>query len=242
LGITVEELDAAKETVRTTQLEEAVAQALADGLITEEQAEAILSGEESGRGMRGLGFNKQGDRGAGDELLAAELGITVEELEAAKETARDAAQAQAIEDGIITQEQVDLREAGQALREYIDQDAVLADLLGLSAEEFEAAKEEGSIRDLVEASGLSQEEIQTAMEEAHAAAVAQAVADGVITQEQADQLEEAPGRGGPCGGGHGGPRGGGQSNSEGGPRGGGSRGGNQNGNAPAAPDTSNTNA
>ena len=113
-----------------------------------------------------------------------------------------------------------MRAAGQALREYMEQDTVLADLLGISAEELAAAKDDGSVRDLIEASGLTQEEIQAAMQEAYEAAVAQAVADGVITQEQADQLQEMPGRGGhggpggQRGGGHGhdGSRGGGQGN------------------------------
>jgi hypothetical protein len=235
LGITEDELDAAKEAVRAAQLEEVVAQALADGLITEEQAEAILSGDGSGRSLRGLGLHKHGERGEGDELLAAELGISVDELEAAKETAREAALDQAIADGLITQEQADLMAAGQALRDYLDQDAVLAGLLGLSAEELEAAKEEGSIRDLVEASGLTQEEIMTAMQEARETAVAEAVADGVITQEQADQLEAMPGRGG-----FGGPRGGHGRGGFGGPCGGEIPNDAPGADAPAAPDTTNT--
>jgi len=235
LGISVDEFDAAKETVRAAQKEEAVAQALADGLITQEQADAILSGErpEGDINFRGI-FNK-GERGAVDDDLAAELGVSVDELEAAQEAAREAAIEQAIADGTITQEQVDLREAGQALREYTDHESVLADLLGISVEELEAAIENGSVRDLVESSGLTQEEIQSAMEEAHAAAVAEAVSDGVITQEQADQLEEAPGRGGKGGSRGGGQRGG---NGEGGPRGG----GNLNGNSSVAPNTNNTDA
>jgi hypothetical protein len=235
LDITEDKLDAAKEAVRTAQLEEAVAQALADGLLTQEQADAILSGDGFGRGMRGLGFDKWGERGQGDELLAAELGISVEELEAAKETAREAALAQAIADGLITQEQADLMGAGQALREYLDHDAVLADLLGLSTEELESAKEDGSIRDLVEASGLTQEEIMAAMQEAHETAVAQAVADGVITQEQADQLQAMPDHGS-----FGGPRGGHGHGRFGGPRGGGFPNSVPDTDAPAAPDTTNT--
>jgi len=237
LGITVDELDAAKETVRSAQKEEAVAQALADDLITQEQADAILAGErpEGDINFRGI-FNK-GERGSVDEDLAAELDISVDELEAAQEAAREAAIEQAIADGTITQEQVDLREAGQALREYTDHESVLADLLGIPVEELEAAKEDGSIRDLVEASGLTPEEIQVAMEEARAVAVAEAVADGVITQEQADQLEEAPGRGGKGGSRGGSPRGS-QGNGEGGPR----SGGNQNGNGSAVPNTNNTDA
>ena len=235
LGISVEELQSAKEAVRTAYMEEAVTQALADGLITEEQAEAILSGErpEGNIDFRGI-FNK-GDREEGEDALAAELGISVDELEAAKEAAHEAAIAQAITDGVITQEEADLWAAGQALREYMDHDAVLADILGLSVEELEAAKEDGSLRDLVEASGLTPEEMMTAMQAAHETAVSQAVADGVITQEQADQLQEAPGRDrfGGLRGGHG---------HEGfaGPRGGGSPRGNPNVNVPATPDTTNT--
>jgi hypothetical protein len=106
--------------------------------------------------------------------------------------------------------------ARQALRDYIDQDAILAGVLGISTEELAAAKEDGTVRDLIVNSGLSPEEMRTAVQEAHEAAVAQAVADGVITQEQADMLPDAPPRGhgrpgGPRGGGHapGGSRGGG---------------------------------
>ncbi len=203
LGISVEELQAATEAVRTAHMEEAVAQAVADGLLTEEQAAAILAGERPEGNVDFRGIFNRGDREESDAPLAAELGITVDELEAAQEAAREAAIAQAIADGTITQEDADLRAAAQALREYMDQDTVLADLLGISAEELAAAKEDGSVRDLIEASGLSQEDIQAAMQDAHEAAVAQAVADGVITQEQADQLQELPGLGGP-GGGHGG--------------------------------------
>jgi hypothetical protein len=237
LGISVEELQAAVEAVRTAHLEEAVTQALADGLITQEQADAILAGERPTGDVDFRGIFKHGDREENDASLAAELGITVEELEAAQAAAREAAIAQAIADGIITQEDADLRAAGQALREYMEQDTVLADLLGISAEELAAAKEDGSVRDLIEASGLTQEEIQAAMQEAYEAAVAQAVADGVITQEQADQLQEMPGRGG-----HGGHRGGGHGHDglrggQGGPRSGGQGNGSTSVPAPGATNT-----
>jgi hypothetical protein len=248
LGITVEELQAAQDAVRTAQMEDVVAQALADGLITQEQADAILAGEGFGRGMRGMRGLDFNNRDEHDALLAAELGISVETLEAAQVTAREAAQAQAIADGVITQEQADLMAAGQALRDYIDQGTILADILGISADELEAAKADGTVRDLIDASGLTQEEIMTAMQTAHETAVAQAVADGVITQEQADQLQALPGNsnlGGPCEGqGHGG-RGGHGPGGFGGQRGGGFPGGSlpdttPNSDAPAAPDTTNT--
>ena len=236
LGITVEALQAAQDTVRTAQIEDTVAQALADGLITQEQADATLAGEGFGRGMRGMRGLGSDNREEHEALLAEELGISVEALEAAQESAREAAQAQAIADGVITQEQVDLMAAGQALRDYIGQGTVLADLLGISADELEAAKADGSVRDLIEASGLTQEEIMTAMQEAHETAVAQAVADGVITQEQADQLQTLPGHGNM----HGGQGRGGQGQGRGGQRGQGFPGGSPNSDAPAAPNTTNT--
>ena len=100
LGITVEELQAARETARQAGIEQAVA----EGLITQEQADEILSGERNrfrGKraGKRGLGHTI--DREA---LLADALGITVEELQAAHEKAREAGLEQAIAEGRITEE------------------------------------------------------------------------------------------------------------------------------------------
>lgn len=251
LGITVEELQAAQDAVRTAQMEAAVAQALTDGLITQEQADAMLAGEAGfGHGMRGMrGFGPGGpgsdNQEEHDALLAAELGISVEALDAAQAAAREAALAQAIADGVITQEQADLMAAGQALRDYIDQETVLADLLGISAAELEAAKADGSMRDLIDAAGLTAEEIMTAMQTARETAVAQAVADGVITQEQADQLQALPGHDNMGMGGMGGMRGG---HGHGG-HGHGGFGGQQgeelpdstpNSDEPAVPDTTNT--
>lgn len=244
LGITVEELEAAQEAVRQAQQAAFLDQAVADGLITQEEADAILSGESSFRdfGRQLMGMDRNGRFGETDhkELLAAELGITITELEAAEAAAREAALAQALADGVITQEQVDMMAAGQALREFIDQDAILAEALGVTVEEVSAAKEDGTLRDLIEATGLTREEISAAMQTAHEEAVAAAVAAGVITQEQADQLQSMPGRdglGGPCDGG--------QGHGRGGPRGGGFPGGGfpggfQNNDAPAAPNAGNS--
>lgn len=104
-------------------------------------------------------------------LFAAALGITVEQLQAAQETARDAAMAQAVADGEITQEQADemaARDMGRGMERWGGSDehaTFLATALGITVEELEAAQE--SARD---------------------AAIAQAVAEGRITQEQADEM------------------------------------------------------
>ena len=164
LGITVAELEAAIDAVRT-QISES------DELTREDK----------------------------NALFASELGITEEALEAAKDEAKAAALAAAVADGTITQEEADLIAARQALKDAIDKNELAASVLGLTVEELEAAREDGTTRsELLEAAGLTQAEFVTAYEAAYQAAVDQAVADGIITQEQADALEDNPfgGRGG----------------------------------------------
>jgi hypothetical protein len=89
-------------------------------------------------------FGGFGARGAMLEqhqaYLAETLGITVEELQAAQEEAHAAMVAQAVEDGVITQEQADLMAARQAFRTYMaDADAQSA------ADALAAAVEAGAI-------------------------------------------------------------------------------------------------
>ncbi|VAW30660.1 hypothetical protein MNBD_CHLOROFLEXI01-5184 [hydrothermal vent metagenome] len=185
LGVTVEELDAAREAAR-----EAVQ---ADG-------------------------GARPDRDEMQAVVAAELGVSVEELDAAKTAVREAMLAQLVEDGVITQEQLDEMLAMKELRGVAkdifgreDAQAVIADTLGLTVEELSAAREVGTrLPELVEAQGGDMETVITAVTDARTAAINQAVADGTITQEQADLLlsQEGPKFGGPRG--HGGPRGGGQ--------------------------------
>ncbi|MBL7163014.1 MAG: hypothetical protein ISS57_10440 [Anaerolineales bacterium] len=140
--------------------------------------------------------------------MAAALGISVDALETARDTARDAALAQALADGEITQEEYDLIQARQALQYYSDRDAMLADALGITSAELQAAQEAGKrVPDLLDELGIEQEAFQANIQAAQEAAYAQAVADGVITQEQADQIQEG-GQGGPGGSdGHGRPGG-----------------------------------
>jgi polyhydroxyalkanoate synthesis regulator phasin len=122
LGIDVEELQAAYQAVRETLIQQAVD----EGMLTQEQADALLSGErpeapaegERPEGLRGgIGFHAEGaDVNA---LLADELGITVEELQAAQQEAHAAVIAQAVEDGTLTQEEADLMQARSAVQNYV---------------------------------------------------------------------------------------------------------------------------
>lgn len=140
------------------------------------------------------------------ELLAEELGITAETLQAAMEEAHAVAIEQAIADGLLTEEEAALIEAREALRDYIDHDEIFAAVLGVSVAELQAAKDAGTVDELIEASGLDREEIHDVVEAEKDEAVQDAINDGVITAEQAEQLETNGPHGG--GGKHGGPRGG----------------------------------
>jgi hypothetical protein len=165
-----------------------------------------------------LGFGRGGGGGYTNEDLAAALGITVDELSAAYQTATNAALDQAVEDGLITQAQADqIRSRGSAFplgsrwgiwlsQNGIDYDALLANALGISVDELRAAYVEAfntridqAVADgrLTQEQGdlmkgqnalFSNEAFRSSIQSAFEAAVQQAVTDGVITQAQADQI------------------------------------------------------
>lgn len=120
LGITAAELQTAQQAAN----EAAIDQALAQGLITQAQADALKANSGTfGRGGRGFhGFFGLGNGTIDmDALLADALGITTDELAAARVEAQDLALAAAVEAGAITQEQADQMKAEQSLKTYLDQ-------------------------------------------------------------------------------------------------------------------------
>lgn len=151
LGISVEELQAAQVVAR----EAAVEQAVAEGLITQEQADELLSGDWIGR--RGFGLPRGVQIGTidMDVLLAEALDISVEELQAARSEAFTARLAALVEAGVLAQDQADMLQAYKNVQGYVDYDALTE-----------------SVRSYFQA------------------AIEQALADGVITQAQADQMLE----------------------------------------------------
>jgi uncharacterized protein YidB (DUF937 family) len=138
------------------------------------------------------------------EDLVADAGLTEDEFKAALEAAFPDAVAAALADGAITEEEAEailergFRPGGKGgkgghgggpLGDYI-KDAS-ADILGLTVEELEAAREAGTTREeLLDNAGLTEDEFKQAMEDALPGILDQAVEDGVITAEQAEQIEE----------------------------------------------------
>jgi hypothetical protein len=173
----------------------------------DEQTEALPLrhgfGGSRGKGHGGkFGFGSSFDY---DAFLAEELGVTEEQLQDARQAAHEAALDQAVVEGVITEEQADLILAGQALRQYIDHQELLSQALGIDITELEAAREAGEpLRDLF--GDLDPVDVKEALQSAYEDAVQQAIDDGVITESQAEQLQEKgfPGRGfGKQGGFHG---------------------------------------
>lgn len=160
--------------------------------------------------------------------IAAEQGVAKEDLQAAMQSAQEDILAQAVADGVLTQEEADKiaehmadgggpgRGPGRGpnrrgsgprgnrprqgpalsnpgwIEDYQDDlQSALANVLGLSVEELDAAKAEGVKLDEIAAEqGVELEDVKAAMQSAHEDILAQAVADGALTQEEADAIAE----------------------------------------------------
>ena len=140
-------------------------------------------GVVSAHGGPGGWFGRGGNR---DELLAEELDVTVEELQAAREAAKNAALDQALEEGAITDEQYEQIQTRMALRAYLDPQALMAEALGVDVGEL-ANK---PLNEWLEELDLDRETVMDRMQDARDAAFDQAIADGVITEEEADELKD----------------------------------------------------
>ncbi len=143
LGITTAELQTAQQKAHDA----AIDQALAQGLITQAQADALK--QRSGK-MRGFGwfghFGLAGDDAIDMEaLLAQALNISVDQLQAAEIKARDAALAAAVKAGNITQEQADQMKAHQALQDYLQKQGLPDKVRSLYDEAVNAAVKAGVI-------------------------------------------------------------------------------------------------
>lgn len=154
----------------------AVLGAVTYGPVYAQTPEATPTGKTSEARVPGPQKGPRGDFMGGytDEELASAIGIEVSALQTAQKTAQDEALKQAVNQGLITQEQVDQIAkkgfnrfflAGQdpSKTSSINYDALLAKALNITEENLKAAYEKA--------------------EKAH---LASEVANGAITQEQAD--------------------------------------------------------
>ncbi len=130
-----------------------------------------------------------------DDLKEAYESVAGEAIDAASESGEiTSAQAERLEE-IVSADRGELddgdREALKGARGAIKVDviAVYASLLGITSEEVEAAKEDGALRDLL--AGVNRVALAAALIDARDAAINQAVADGAISEEQAELLRDA---------------------------------------------------
>jgi hypothetical protein len=165
---------------------------------------------------RAVGRGPKG--GYSTEDLANALGITVDELNTAYQSAYSAALEQAVSQDLITQAQADElttngnafpygnRWGGWLSQNGIDFDTYLADALGIRVDELKTAYQTAfytNIDQAVTDGNLTQEQadlmkgqyalsndslFQSSMKSAYTEAVNQAVSSGMITQAQADQI------------------------------------------------------
>lgn len=134
--------------------------------------------ETPATGLFGMMAHGRGGYGSGvaNEGLATALGISVDELETAYQAATDKALEQAVAADLITQTQADaIKERG-----FARIGMHFGGFLGGSTIDFQAL--------LAEELGISVEELKAAQSTAQATAIADAVAAGDLTQEQADLM------------------------------------------------------
>jgi hypothetical protein len=217
LGISLETLQAAKDAA----FEASVKAAVKSGDLTQQEADQILERHAEGvpfrRGMsrRGRGGAFSGE-GVFAGFLADELGITEAELGTAVDAAHEAAMEALLQDGYLSEEQVERMEAAQALHEFVEPGGFAASALGMDVDEYVAAREDGArIPELLEQQGMDLETFHRNLVEARNEAIDDALEAGVISQAQAELLRETPAPGSCWGPGRGpGRRGGGTFNGD----------------------------
>ncbi len=157
---------------------------------------------------------------AGERMydIAAEFGYEVEDFTALMEQIHEAVTFEAVAQGLITQEQADQYGNRQGigcqgsrdqfgmmngyqgvgpnvdspLHEYMS--AAIAEAFGMSVEELEAAHEAGT--PLNEILDLSFEDFREVMDEARETAISEAIADGVISEDDLGQFNRDSHNGG----------------------------------------------
>ena len=159
-------------------------------------AYGMHTGRGFGMGWRG-GFGRHGaGRSEMDAELAAALGISAEELRAAQDTAVANMIEKAVAEGELAPKEAERMQTARKLRGYVDPIALMAQVLEMTPEDVQAALDAGRTPwDLAAEKNLDFGSAWQKLMAAGKATLDQAVADGVITREQADELFSRRGRG-----------------------------------------------
>lgn len=143
-----------------------------------------------------------GRRGMGDDdaRLAEALGISVEQLRAARDQAIDSGIQQAVDEGELAPKQAERMRTWRKLQPYLNPQALMAQVLGMTPEQLQAALDSGkSPWDLAQERQVDLGSGREKFLAAGKAAVQQAVADGAISQAEADDLVKRVTQRGPGG-------------------------------------------
>jgi uncharacterized protein YidB (DUF937 family) len=139
-----------------------------------------------------------------EQMLAAKLGISVEQLEAAQKAARDDLIQQAVASGRLTQEEADalkakppgegrrLHRLGHGAAKVVGNivDAA-AQAIGISKDDVKSGLQSGqSLTDIANANGMDRDTLKTKMSDILTADIDKAEQDGKLTTEQADRLRQ----------------------------------------------------
>ena len=131
-----------------------------------------------------------------DALLAEALGITVDELNAARQQANLAAIDQAVAEGLLTEDEAELIKARNLVKDSIDAQALQAEALGISTAELQAALDDGqTMQDLLTTQALTPAAYREAYQAAYEKALRALVDEGMITADQAELLLTQPAAG-----------------------------------------------
>ncbi len=125
-----------------------------------------------------------------DVFIADALGISMSALDSAEDASQAAKLAEKVAEGDLTQAEADNKVALSNFKEGIDDDSVLAQALGITVNELDAARSANvEFSDLLDELGLTSQEVRQAQHDIYEQLLADAVADGTLTAEQAEQSQ-----------------------------------------------------
>ncbi|MDX1414680.1 MAG: hypothetical protein R3293_10855 [Candidatus Promineifilaceae bacterium] len=181
LGISEAEYEVARDEAVTAYNNELAAMGW---ISAEEAAEANEEGHWARLG-RGQYYNVL-DK---DVFIADSLGVSLAEWEAAEDASYEAKIAEKIENGRLTAAEAADKQAIHEFKESIDKDSIMAQSLGISVAELNAARTNNvTFSDLLDELAMTREEVKEAQQVVTTQLVEGAVADGSLTADQAEQL------------------------------------------------------